>query len=191
MYFCFQNFYLKFLKERKGWWANKQGYQAGFKVFNLFHLNNLYLQGEANYVRPYTYSHGNSIQNYGHYNQSLAHPLGANFQEFICILKYQPAPKWYINARAIYYYQGLDSTGENFGGNPFELYTTRTKDFGYFVGDGNKVKCLNASLALSYELRENLFIEGSYLFRKYTGLGNTNVFNIGIRWNAARREYNY
>ena len=80
-------FYLKFLKERKGWWANKQGYQAGFKVFNLFHLNNLYLQGEANYVRPYTYSHGNSIQNYGHYNQSLAHPLGANFKEAVGIVR--------------------------------------------------------------------------------------------------------
>ena len=130
------------------------------------HVKNLDLQFETNRVRPFTYSHYDSVANYTHYNQPLAHPLGAGFQEFIGIIKYQPAPKWYINARAIYYYQGLDSAGQNFGSNPFELYTTRTSDFGYFVGTGNKVKVLNASFVLSYELRENLFIEGSYLYRK-------------------------
>ena len=46
----------------------------------------------------------------------------------------------------------------NFGSNPFELYTTRNntpdKDFGYFVGSGDKVKVLNASLVVSYELKK-------------------------------------
>jgi hypothetical protein len=174
-----------------GYWANKYGYQLGVKYIDAFKINNLDLQLETNRIRPFTYSHYDSVANYTHYNQPLAHPLGANFQEWVGILKYQPAPKWYIDARAIYYYQGLDSLGENFGSNPFELYTTRTKNFGYDVGSGDKVKCLNASLALSYELRENLFIEGNLLFRKYTGLENSSSFNIGIRWNAARREYNY
>jgi hypothetical protein len=174
-----------------GYWANKYGYQLGVKYIDAFKINNLDLQLETNRIRPFTYSHYDSVANYTHYNQPLAHPLGANFQEWVGILKYQPAPKWYIDARAIYYYQGLDSLGENFGSNPFELYTTRTKNFGYDVGSGDKVKCLNAALALSYELRENLFIEGNLLFRKYTGLENSSSFNIGIRWNAARREYNY
>jgi hypothetical protein len=96
----------------------------------------------------------------------------------------------------IYYYQGLDSAGQNFGSNPFELYTTRSNDFGYFIGSGDKIKVFNASLAVSYELAENLFLEASYLFRRtsaVSGIGsvNTSVFGIGVRWNAARREYDY
>ena len=174
-----------------GYWANKYGYQLGIKYIDAFKINNLDLQLESNRVRPFTYSHSDSVANYTHYNQPLAHPLGASFQEWIGILKYQPAPKWYVDARMIYYYQGLDSAGINFGSDPFELYTTRTSNFGYYMGSGRKVKCLNASLTLSYELRENLFIDGNLLYRKYTGLDNSSVFNIGIRWNAARRDYDY
>jgi hypothetical protein len=174
-----------------GYWANKYGYQLGVKYIDAFKINNLDLQLESNRVRPFTYSHYDSVANYTHYNQPLAHPLGASFQEWIGVLKYQPAPKWYVDARMIYYYQGLDSAGINFGSDPFELYTSRTSNFGYFVGSGRKVKCLNASLTLSYELSENLFIDGNLLYRKYTGLNNSSVFNIGIRWNAARRDYDY
>ncbi len=184
-------FHANEILKNNGYWANKYAYQLGAKYVDAFKIKNLDLQIESNRVRPFTYSHSDSIGNYTHYNQMLAHPLGANFQEYIGILKYQPAQKWYLNARAIYYKQGLDSAGVNFGSNPFELYTTRTKNFGYFIGNGREVKCFNASLTLSYELKENLFIEGNALFRKYTALPNSSSFNIGIRWNAARREYNY
>ncbi|MEO8960366.1 MAG: capsule assembly Wzi family protein [Ginsengibacter sp.] len=179
------------IAKNNGYWANKYGYQLGVKYIDAFKINNLDLQLETNRVRPFTYSHYDSVANYTHYNQPLAHPLGANFQEWVGVLKYQLAPKWTIDAKAIYYYQGLDSLGENFGSNPFELYTTRSKSYGYYVGSGDKVKCLNASITLSYELKENLFIEGNALYRKYTGLNNSSIFNIGIRWNAARRDYNY
>ncbi|MEO8412521.1 MAG: hypothetical protein ABI472_02635 [Ginsengibacter sp.] len=189
-------FILKEITKNNGYWANKYGYQLGAKYVDAFTIKNLDLGFETNRVRPFTYSHNDSVANYTHYNQPLAHPLGAGFQEFIGIAKYQPAPKWYVNARAIYYYQGLDSAGENFGSNPFELYTTRGNDFGYYIGSGNKIKVLNASLSVSYELTENLFVEASYLYRKTSatigaGSGNTSVFGIGIRWNAARREYDY
>jgi hypothetical protein len=189
--FLLDEFILSEITKNNGYWANKYAYQLGVKYIDAFNIKNLDLQIESNRVRPYTYSHNDSIANYTHYNQMLADPLGANFQEFIGILKYQPAPKWYINARAIYYFQGLDSAGIDFGGNPFELYTRRPTDYGHYVGSGRKVKCLNASLTLSYELKENLFLEGTALFRKFTELDNVSMFNIGIRWNAARRDYNY
>jgi hypothetical protein len=189
--FLLDEFLAKEILKNDGYWANKYAYQIGVKYVDAFKIKNLDLQVESNRVRPFTYSHYDSIANYTHYNQFLAHPLGANFQEYIGIAKYQPAPKWYITAKAIYYYQGLDSGGTNFGGNPFDLYTTRTSNFGYYVGGGDKVKCLNASMLWSYEIKENLFIEGSLLYRKYTGLSNISVFNIGIRWNSARREYDY
>ena len=184
-------FLLKEITKNDGYWANKFGYQLGAKYVDAFTIKNLDLQFEINRVRPFTYSHYDSVANYTHYNQPLAHPLGAGFQEFIGIVRYQPLPKLYFNARAIYYYQGLDSLGENFGSNPFDLYTTRTKDYGYFIGSGNKIKVFNSSFVISYELKENLFVEGSLLYRKISGADNTTLFGIGIRWNAARRDYDY
>lgn len=76
------------LRAENGFWANKIGYQLGYKIFDAFNLRNLTLQTEYNYVRPYTYAHHNPEQNYAHYNQALAHPLGANFAEFLFIAKY-------------------------------------------------------------------------------------------------------
>ncbi|MEP6928158.1 MAG: hypothetical protein ABI834_11000 [Ginsengibacter sp.] len=184
-------FLAKEIAKNNGYWANKYGYQLGAKYVDAFTIKNLDVQFETNRIRPFTYSHYDSVANYTHYNQPLAHALGAGFQEFIGIVKYQPLPKLYFNARAMYYYQGLDSAGENFGSSPFELYTTRSKNFGYFVGSGNKVKVFNGSFVVSYELKENLFVEGSLLYRKLTGRDNTTLFGIGIRWNAARREYDY
>ena len=54
-------------------------YKAGFKYIDAFKIKNLDLQGELNYVRPFTYSHFDSVANYSHYNQPLAHPLGREF----------------------------------------------------------------------------------------------------------------
>ena len=92
-------FVLKEVKAGNGWWGNKQGIQAGFKYIDAFKIKNFDLQGEINYVRPFTYSHIDSVANYSHYNQPLAHPLGANFYEIMLNLHYQPIPKLTLNLK--------------------------------------------------------------------------------------------
>lgn len=188
-------FILSEVKNNSTSWVNKFGFQLGGKYVDAFGINNLDLQFETNRVRPFTYSHNDTIANYTHYNQPLAHPLGANFQEFIGIINYQPKPKWNIYAQAIYYYKGLDSAGQNFGGNIFEDYKTRIKDDGFKVGSGNKFTCLNAVLDVSYELRENLFIDAGLQLRSFKLVTipwqHTNVFMAGVRLNMAKRRYDY
>lgn len=71
------------VKAGNGWWANKQGIQAGFKSIDVFGVKSLYLQGELNYVRPYTYQHRETIGSYSHHRAALAHPLGANFGKWL------------------------------------------------------------------------------------------------------------
>ncbi|MCW3107691.1 MAG: hypothetical protein JWQ09_2197, partial [Segetibacter sp.] len=149
----FDEFLFRELTKSTGYWANKFGYQLGIKYPDALGIKNLDLQMELNRVRPFTYSHNDSVGDYSHYNQPLAHPLGANFQEYIGILKYQPIKKLYLQAKMIYYYQGLDSAGINFGSNIFLDYNTRTKDRGYYVGDGNKVKSMNINFLASYEIK--------------------------------------
>lgn len=194
--FLLDEFVLSKIKNDKTNWVNKWGIQAGVKYVNAFGIKNLDIQAEMNRVRPFVYSHKDTIANYTHYNQPLAHPLGANFQEFIGIVNYQPIPKLRIYARAIYYYQGLDSAGINFGGNPFRDYRTRSSENGFSIGSGNKAKVLNALLNVSYELKQNLFFELSLQQRNYKTTNNPTAYNstlitAGVRLNMFRREYDY
>ncbi|MEO6491142.1 MAG: hypothetical protein ABIO04_14465 [Ferruginibacter sp.] len=188
-------FILSKVKNEPTYWANKFGIQVGAKYIDAFGLKNLDLQVEMNRVRPFTYSHKDTIANYTHYNQPLAHPLGANFQEWIGILNYQPLPKWNINARLIYYYQGLDSGNINFGSNPFKSYLTRSTETGFKVGTGNKTTCFNGTLNVSYEVIQNLFAEASVQQRNYkltnSASSNNTMITAGIRWNMFRRDYDY
>ena len=194
--FLLDEFQLNTIKNDPTNWANKWGLQLGAKYIDAFGINNLDLQFEMNRVRPFTYSHGDTIANYTHYNQPLAHPLGANFQEFIGIAMYQPTPKWNIYAKAIYYFQGLDSAGKNYGGNPFENYQSRTAQTGFKVGSGNKATCLNTFLQASYELRENIYLDASFQYRTYKLLNapvktNSTILTAGIRINMYKRDHDY
>jgi len=191
-------FKLSEIKSGDGWWGNKYGVQLGAKYIDAFGIDNLDLQVETNRVRPFTYSHNDSVANYTHYNQPLAHPLMANFQELIGIARYQPAPKWMITAKAIYYKQGRDSTAtSNFGSNIFLPNVTRQGDYGYSIGAGWKTNVLYSSLLVSYEVKENLFIELFGVYRKQdtktppiTEL-SSKVISLGVRWNMYRREFDF
>lgn len=191
-------FKLSEIKANNGWWANKWAIQVGAKYIDAFNIKNLDLQFEHNRIRPFTYSHNDSVAEYSHYNQPLAHPLMANFQEYIGIARYQPAPKWLIQAKLMYYQQGRDSTATvNDGSNLFLPYTSRSSDYGFSIGSGWKTNVLYGSLLLSYELRQNLFLE---LFGTYRKLDtktppvisqNSTVVSFGVRWNMHRREFDF
>lgn len=183
----------------RGWWGNKQGLQLGFKYIDVLGVRNLDLQLETNIVRPFTYQHNDSVTSYSHYNQPLAHPLGANFYELIGIVRYQPAYKWRLEGKIFYYKQGLDSAGVNFGSNIFEDYTTRSRDYGFSVGSGIPATCVNLSGLVSYEWKENVFLELSAMYRRYSvndpaniyKSSNSTIFTAGVRINMFRRQYDY
>lgn len=180
----------------RGWWANKFGLQAGAKYIDAFGVKNLDLQGEINMVRPFTYTHSDSVANYTHYNQPLAHPLGANFREAIGIIRYQPFPKWTASARLIVWQQGIDSANMNYGGNIFKGYKTRPFDYGYKIPTGVIANGINAQFLLSFEPRENVYLDGAILLRNYKADAvnlkrQTNMFTLGFRMNIMRREYDY
>jgi hypothetical protein len=193
--FMLDEFVLKQVRNNPTSWVNKFGIQAGVKYIDALGIKNLDLQLEMNRVRPFTYSHYDTIANYTHYNQPLAHPLGANFQEVIGIINYQPAPRWSVYARAIVYKQGLDTTGGNNGSNIFKNYNTRLANDGFEVGSGRKATCFNGVLQVSYELRENLSLDLSLLKRNYSLAGaadqNRTFVSAGLRLNMFRRNYDY
>lgn len=192
-------FKLSEIRAGDGWWGNKFGFQLGGKYIDAFNIKNLDLQLEHNRVRPFTYSHRDSVANYTHYNQPLAHPLMANFSETIGILRYQPAPKWMIQGKLIAYKQGRDSSAVSYGSNIFlpHLAPYRTSDYGFSIGSGWQTNVVYASLLVSYELRENLFLELFAMSRKQETKtppitsANTTVVSFGLRWNMHRREFDF
>ena len=190
-------FKLSEIKAADGWWGNKYGYQLGAKYIDAFRISNLDLQVELNRIRPFTYSHNDSVANYTHYNQPLAHPLGANFTEVIGIARYQPRPKWMLEGKLVFYKQGLDVSGESYGANIMlpNRPPYRIKDYGFNTGSGQPVKTVYGSLLVSYELRQNMFFELSGFIRRYrvennAGLSeNTSIISAAFRWNIGRREF--
>jgi hypothetical protein len=187
----FDEFKLSEVRKRDGWWANKWALQLGAKYIDAFGINNLDLQGEVNLVRPFTYAHNDTIGNYSHYNQPLAHPLMSNIREVVGIARYQPFPKWYAQARLAFWTAGTDTAGVNFGNNIFLDTDTRPAERGFDFGDAVENKYMNANIWVAYELMENFFIEGNLIFRKSTNVNMNSIGSIGIRWNMHRREYDY
>ncbi|RYD56681.1 MAG: hypothetical protein EOP56_11575 [Sphingobacteriales bacterium] len=184
-----------------GWWANKVAAQIGGKYFDAFTVKNLDLQAEFNIVRPFTYTHYDSVANYTHYNQPIAHPLGADFMEVRGTATYQPIKNLYLTAEGMIYSKGSDTGSANFGNNIFDNYENRSvipgqkRDYGYKMITGIGLYCILANLNASYELRENLFIDLGVTYRRYyynTDLMPTDAYiQTGIRLNFARRNYNF
>lgn len=178
-------FLLKEILARKGWWGNKYAFQVGLKSFDLFTIKKLNFQTEFNYVRPYTYSHGSVQQNYGHFNQPLAHPLGANFMESASFLNYG-YKRLFIEARFIYALYGADSAGTDYGKNIFISYTKHPKEYGNFLGEGLQTNLITGSLRVAYiiDSRMNLKMECGIAYRieqsKYKTITTPFLF-IGLR----------
>jgi hypothetical protein len=178
-----------------GSYANKQAVQGGIKYIDALGIRNLDLQGEVNLIRPFTYTNYDSTTNLTHYNQPLAHPLGANVREFIALARYQPIPRLYLSGKVIYYLQGLDSAGFNMGGDIFRSYESRPRDFGWHIGTGIPVHSTTLGIRASYELFDNAYIDLGATKRTYNvqGQPNTSAFfySVGFRMNIQRREFDF
>lgn len=147
----FDEFYLKEIRANRGWWANKWGLQVGWKAYDVLKVKGLFLNQEMNLVRPFTYAHGSVQQNYGHAGLSLAHPLGSNFMEIVNRVRYEFKPlKYGLEAFVILAKAGRDSLGRNTGGDIFQSYANRDREFGNYFLQGEPEEILNAGLLFYY-----------------------------------------
>ncbi len=135
---------------------------------DMFSVKNLDFQVEMNVMRPYTYSHNDTVANWSNYNQPLAHPFGANFYR----------TDWYsaIPAGIQMEYRTemyLQQTGSGFCGRKFWKqyllnYNTRPRDYGFYIGSGIPATVVNTYGLSFLPGMENLFLEGTIMYRTYT-----------------------
>jgi len=184
------------LRAGTGYWGNKLGSQIGLKYVDAFTVENLDLQFEGNWVRPYTFTHYDSVSNYTHYNQPLAHPVGANFSEIIVIARYQPTGNFWITAKWFDIFMGQDSLKgvypnlyyTNFGGNIQQTATEPTVNslYGNKIAQGVNTHLTIGELTFTYMLRHNLFIDAGLTYR--AAYSNIHRYDEGVfYWYASIR----
>jgi hypothetical protein len=194
--FMIDEFKLDEIKNYKdGWWANKFAIQAGYKTFDLFKVKHLDIQTEVNFARPFMYSHLSSLKNYGHYNVSLAHPLGSNFLESVTFLRYN-YKRIFFEGRFSYAKHGSDTAGLNYGNDIFKSYTDRAQDYNNFLGQAEEISLTYATLNLAYLVNPstNLNVYVSYTHRNETSASLTNSQNLitfGIRTSLGNYYYDF
>jgi len=189
-------FLLSEVRAGNGWWANKQSFQLGAKYFDVAGIPNLDAQGEFNFIRPYTYQHENQFTNYQHYQQPLAHPIGANLYEFIGILRYQPVGRLMLTGKAFYTKYGVDADSSNWGTNVLLPYTTRQQEYNNQVAQGNTTNLLHLDFTASWQLRHNMFLDVQQILRRRQSElasynNNTSLTSVAFRWNIPQRLHEF
>jgi hypothetical protein len=196
--FSFSNFF-----SDTGWQGNKYGIQAGLKYYDVCGIDHLDMQVEYNRVRPYTYSHfqpsevivQQSVSNYSHNNQALAHPAGANFSELLINIRYQPTQKLITSVRYMHTLQGKDNNNLNYGSDILLLNTTRIADFGINQLQGSLSTIDMLNIDISYELFHDLYFDIDILWRRDNNIDlediNTSYIGGGIRYNIYNTNIDY
>jgi len=180
-----------------GWVNNKYAVQAGIKYIDAFGINNLDLQYEYNYARPYMYTSFDNQNSYVNWNTPGAHILGANFIENIGIIRYQPLERLQLKASAFIYKIGLDTNGSNWGQDISKTYRSPPKQYDNYAGQGVTTNVIFTDFVASYMLFHNFFIDLNINYRSsesilpplFTAKGW--MIGMGIRWNMNERRWDY
>ena len=173
-----------FLKSGNDWWAKKFAVQAGArgKVFN-----RLQYIAEANYIRPFMYSHDNAIRSHSMCSQPLAHPYGANLKEGLINLGYKTKNDLFkIDLTVDIVKTGIDTDTISYGGNILVPYTRRGDDYGQSMLQGKTLTITDLNLTAEYNMKLNFDTEG-YILKPFVTFGLRNqgeknaYFLIGIK----------
>lgn len=175
------------------WWGNKFGYQLGAKYINAFGVPFLDAQVEWNNVRPYTYSHYDSQANYTNYKQTLAHPLGGNFNEWIFSMRYQATRRLFLQSNLHLILTGEDMDSISYGADLIKPNTQRQGDYGNYVGQGVETNIVYWSSMIQYEVSSGLFLEGRFIYRNKKSEDalrslQTTLLQVGLRYNLPYRD---
>ena len=190
--FVLDEFNLNLFKKDNNWWGNKVGVQAGLRWCPLI---NFCLRSEINAVRPFTYTHGSSIQAWTHLNQAMAHPLGANFVEAAQTVIWIKGPwilqeQFNLAAFGRDYDANNDGLADNFGGNLIRSYRNPYGGpFGHSLLQGELHQLIFHSLTISRAISKSRKLEifATHTFRSEKVENQTQVDHLillGIRTNG-------
>lgn len=184
---------------QNGFYRNKAAYQLGFKWLDPWKLKGWVLRFEYNQVQPYAYTHKIPSQSYTAMQQPLAHPLGANFREWVGIINYEKK-RFSADLMLTYAQVGIDTNQIPYGHNLFisdYLIPGFPKSYNNTLLQGLQTNILNAGLTLRYMLApiNRTCVELSYQHRAQSNSrsGNLagNFISFGLRTNLFNSYYDF
>ncbi len=191
-------FVLDEIKKKSRWWANKYGAQLGVRGTI---KNNVSYLVEGSFVRPYTYSHVNAGQNVGNMGLPTGHPLGSNFAELLSVVSFRHkisnSEDGYIflnhKVFAAFQLKGFDADSLSWGGDIYESYVFRPKEYENTIGQGITMRSFVFGAQTCYNMRRvpieyYLRFSGNYSWGELKSTFSPSVV-IGVRSNMfqARR----
>ena len=181
--------------------TNRTGFQVGAKYFDVLGVKNLNLLAEYNRVRPYAYqSNVDTVLHYSHYNQSIAHPMGANFDELLIMANYR-YKRLVAELKFNTSVSAIDAPLFNVGSDI--LLNAADADFEFidnsFVGQGDLgYRVFNTEARLGYIINPklNMMIEAKLQVRKYNFdlllpnlTTDTRIFTLGFNTRLFNHYY--
>ena len=169
--------------------------QIGFRGFDAFGIQNLNFLGEFNMAQPYSYADGDPLTSYSNYHQPLAHPFGANFNEFVGIVNYS-IQKFDFSIQGNYGKYGLDpNQADNYGKNIFKPYY-EPYDQGSSIGQGlsTSLAYLDGRVAYILNPKYNLRLEAGATFRRESNSEwkkSTGMLTLGLRASFRNLYYDF
>ncbi len=179
----------------RGFYRTKIAAQFGYKAYDIFKLKHLDFQTEVNIVRPFVYAHKAPEQSFTNFNQSLAHPMGANFLESVSFLNFWHK-HWVASAKFQYVMQGIDNLYEHKGSNifisDFLIGPDLNKAYGNRFLQGRRLNLMNVEVRGGYLINPkiNLSAEAFLHFRQQKTdfyKQNNLFFGISLRTNMFNR----
>ncbi len=193
----FNEFRLKELLAHNGYWGNKYAFQLGLKSYDIFKVKGLDFQLEYNHIRPFVYSQYDALGSYTHHRQSVGHPLGANLQEGVAIVKYRKGRfAARMQANLIAYGDDFPNDSVHYGHNPEVASTTRNANYGVNMLQGLRtdVKYFDAQASFIINPRNMMNLTAGVRLRSrksdMTDEESKN-FYVSLRWSLKSRYFDY
>ena len=175
--------------------SKKLAGQVGLRGFDALGVKNLNFLAEYNFAKPYSYASNDPLTNYSNYSQSLGHPFGANFHEFVGIVNYS-YQKFDFSLQGNYGLYGLDvAEGDNYGKDLFKPYD---KDLAHddAIGQGLKTTMVYADAKIAYIVnpKYNLRLEAGAVLRCESNAewtNNSSLITLGLRASFRNLYYDF
>lgn len=175
--------------------SKKLSGQLGVRGFDALGVKDLNFLAEYNFAKPYSYADNDPLTGYSNYSQSLAHPLGANFREFVGIANYS-YKKFDFSLQGNYGLYGLDvEESDNYGKDLFKPYDAGLTHDGA-IGQGLKTNMVYADAKVAYVVnpKYNLRLEAGAGLRRESNSEWTNtstLITLGLRASFRNLYYDF
>jgi len=159
-----------------GYWSNKWAWQLGGMWAGAFGIQNLDWEAEWMYVKPYTYTHWDTVGSYSTSGTLLGAQIGPNAISYWSSLRWAPDSKWTLSLSGQFVERGenvYDSTGKliyNAGADYRLSYKDPTSSYYQsYILNGRRVDILNLTLDLEFEPWRGLtfFVHGTKTLVNY------------------------